>query len=340
MRAVGTLLEVRGLRAGYVYRDGAVEAVRGVDLDLAAGEFLGLAGESGCGKTTLAFAVAGLLPAPGQVLGGEVRFDGRDLTKAGEEALRRLRGKEMAIVFQASMNVLNPVLRIGDQMADALRAHGVTERKAIDERIERMLQLVGLASQYRYAYPHQLSGGMRQRVVIATALALDPRLVIMDEPTTGLDVVVQRTILQEIDELRRRLGFAVLFITHDLSLLVEISDTIAIMYAGALVERAPSRELYERPLHPYTERLMAAFPPISGPRERLRGIAGQPPDLRGPARGCPFAPRCERRLGTVCEAVTAPLQEVAPGHWVACHLYGENAAAAGALARSEGAMRA
>lgn len=315
------LVRIEALRAGYVKGGRVALAVRDVDLDVAQGEFLGIAGESGCGKSTLAFAMTGLLQPPGRVFGGKVWFAGTDLMRLDQRALRRLRWKEFSIVFQASMNVLNPVARVKDQIFDAMIAHGVRDRRRLHERVVELFELVNLPLRFMDAYPHQLSGGMRQRVAIAAALALEPRLVIMDEPTTALDVVVQRTILQEIDQLRRRLGFSVVFITHDLSLLVEMSDSVAIMYAGEIVERAPSRRLYASPKHPYTRSLMQAFPPLTGPRRRLSGIAGQPPDLTSESPGCPFAPRCSQRVAGVCERVRPRLRQVEDGHWVACHLH-------------------
>ena len=315
------LLTLRDLEAGYLTERGTVRAVKDVNLSLRRGEFLGIAGESGCGKSTLAFAVAGLLRPPGQVLAGEVWLDGRELVRLPAEELRATRWRDFSMVFQASMNALNPVMRVFDQIADAMRAHGTTDKAAIAARAEELFAMVGIRSEYLSAYPHQLSGGMKQRVVIAIALALEPKLVIMDEPTTALDVVVQRSILQEIDTVRRRLNLSIIFITHDLSLLVEMSDRVAIMYAGEIVELANSRELYANPLHPYTRRLMNAFPPLEGERTRRDGIAGRPPDLGAAIVGCPFAPRCDRAMAGLCEVVAPVKLEVAPDHAVACHLY-------------------
>ena len=315
------LLHLRGLEAGYLTERGTVRAVKDVSLELRRGEFLGIAGESGCGKSTLAFAVAQLLRPPGQVLAGEVWLNGQELVRLPLEALRQTRWKEFSMVFQASMNALNPVMRVSDQIADAMRAHGVTDKARIEARAKELFEMVGIRSAYLSAYPHQLSGGMKQRVVIAIALALEPQLVIMDEPTTALDVVVQRSILQEIDAVRRRLNLSIIFITHDLSLLVEMSDRVAIMYAGEIVELAPSRDLYANPLHPYTRRLMHAFPPLEGERVRRDGIAGRPPDLGQTITGCPFAPRCDRAMAGLCEVVAPVSIEVAPDHAVACHLY-------------------
>ncbi|ADV65901.1 dipeptide/oligopeptide/nickel ABC transporter permease/ATP-binding protein [Deinococcus maricopensis] len=315
------LLALRHLDAGYVTPGGQVRAVRDVSLDVAPGEFLGLAGESGCGKSTLAFAATRLLEAPGAVFGGEARLGGRDLLALTPEELRRVRWRDYSLVFQASMNVLNPVLRVREQVYDAMQAHGVRDRAALEARARELFQLVGLRADDLSAYPHQLSGGMKQRVVIAIALALEPKLVIMDEPTTALDVVVQRQILQEIDDVRRRLGIAVVFITHDLSLLVEMSDRIAIMYAGEVVEEAPAAQLYAHPKHPYTRQLMSAFPPLDGPRERREGIPGRPPALNADIPYCPFFARCPARMPGLCDAHKPANVEVSAAHRVACFLH-------------------
>ena len=317
------VLEVRNFSAGYALPGSTVQAVRNVDLTLKRGEFLGIAGESGCGKSTLAFGVAQLLQPPGRVLEGEVWLGERDLVRLSASELRSLRWRDFSIVFQASMNVLNPVMKVRDQIYDAIRAHQKTDDAALDKRAHELFSLIDIEPDYLDAYPHQLSGGMKQRAVIAIALALEPDLIIMDEPTTALDVVVQRTLLQEIDTIRRELGIAVIFITHDLSLLVEISDSVAIMYAGQIIERSPSRDLYSAPLHPYTQGLMHAFPPLVGSRERRSGIPGKPPELRDPPPGCPFYARCPMRMDGLCNTVTPPLQGVLPEHEVACHLYDE-----------------
>ena len=318
------LLQLRHLEAGYLTEKGTVRAVKDVNLEVQRGEFLGIAGESGCGKSTLAFAVAQLLRPPGQVLSGEVWLNGQELVRLPPEALRQTRWKDFSMVFQSSMNALNPVMRVGDQIADAMRAHGVTDKTVIEARVRELFEMVGIRPEYITAYPHQLSGGMKQRVVIAIALALEPKLVIMDEPTTALDVVVQRSILQEIDAVRRRLNLSIVFITHDLSLLVEMSDRVAIMYAGEIVELAPSSDLYANPLHPYTRRLMNAFPPLEGERTRRDGIAGRPPDLGTVIQGCPFAPRCESAMAGLCEVIAPIKLEVSADHVVSCHLYDPN----------------
>ncbi|MFZ0768771.1 MAG: ABC transporter ATP-binding protein [Acidimicrobiales bacterium] len=320
---MSALLEIRGLTVGYGWHfPPAVTAVRDVDLTVHAGEVVGVAGESGSGKSTLAFAATGLLDPPARVLSGSVRFDGDEVTTMSREELRQMHFQSASIVFQASMNVLNPVTRIEVQFRDAMAAHGVTSREEARQRAEEAFDLVKVPRRYLDVYPHQLSGGMRQRAVIALALVMRPKLLVLDEPTTALDVVVERAILQSLDELRRELGFGVIFITHDLSLLVEIADRIAIMYAGRLVEEAPARELYESPKHPYTIALMNAFPPLTGERERLTGIPGQPPDLRNLPPGCPYAPRCPSFMPGVCDVIDPPDVAIDEGHRVLCHLYG------------------
>jgi len=317
----GAVLSIRNLDAGYVTPAGPVRAVRDVTLDVKPGEFVGLAGESGCGKSTLAFAATRLLDAPGVVFGGEARLNGRDLLTLGAEELRRVRWRDYSLVFQASMNVLNPVLRIREQVFDAMQAHGVRDRATLEARARELFRLVGIREDYLSAYPHQLSGGMKQRVVIAIALALEPKVIVMDEPTTALDVVVQRQILQEIDAVRKRLGIAVVFITHDLSLLIEMSDRIAIMYAGEVVEEAPAAELYAHPKHPYTRLLMSAFPPLEGPRERRAGIPGRPPSLARDIPYCPFFDRCPSRMPGTCDAHKPANVQVDEEHRVACFLH-------------------
>jgi peptide/nickel transport system ATP-binding protein len=316
------LVELRALRVAY----GDVVAVDGIDLTIGAGEILGLAGESGCGKTTVANTVMQILRPPAHVVSGQILFRGRDLTASSAEELRRHRWRNVSMVFQGAMNALNPVMRVGDQFVDMMRAHEHVSRRKALSRAGELLDLVGIDARRVRAYPHELSGGMRQRVIIAMALALSPELVILDEPTTALDVVVQREILQEVEALKRDLGFAVLFITHDLSLLLEFADRIAIMYAGEIVETAPSAALAHSPLHPYTQGLLQSFPPLTGPRMRLSGIPGAPPDLRDMPGGCRFHPRCPHCLPDnaalyLRQTSERPrLREIAAGHSVACHL--------------------
>jgi peptide/nickel transport system ATP-binding protein len=309
---------------------GSVRAVDGVDLAIRTGEVVGLAGESGSGKSTVANAVMQILRPPARIVGGEVLFRGENLVGKSKEELRRYRWRNVAMVFQSAMNALNPVMRVGEQFVDAMKAHEEIDRRRALARAGELLESVGIDKGRLRAYPHELSGGMRQRVTIAIALSLSPELLILDEPTTALDVVVQREILQQIEALKRDFGFAVLFITHDLSLLVEFADRIAIMYAGEIVELAGAQEIHAGPEHPYTRGLMESFPPLTGPRTRLVGIPGSPPDLGNPPSGCRFHPRCP-----LCSSdgpryreqttVRPKLREVAPQHLVACHLAGEDA---------------
>ena len=306
------LLEVRGLCAGYGAGPDAVHAVRDADLTLHSGEVLGLAGESGSGKSTLAYAVTRLLRAPGIITGGTARFWAEpdrpvDLLELSERQLRVLRWSAVSVVMQSAMNSLNPVLPIGSQLTDVLRAHvpGMSRARR-QARAAELLALVGIPAGRLTSYPHELSGGMRQRVMIAMALALEPQVVIMDEPTTALDVVTQREILEELMELRERLGFAVLFITHDLSLLIEIADSIAVMYAGRLVEQASARALFRAPRHPYTLGLLSSFPALHGEHVQLAGIPGSPPSARHLPAGCVFHPRCGFAVER-CRAEAPPL---------------------------------
>jgi peptide/nickel transport system ATP-binding protein len=292
------LLEISGLYVDYGVGPGAVHAVIDADLVLHRGEVLGLAGESGSGKSTLAYAITRLLRAPGMITGGNVSYHPEpgatiDLLAADEGGLRVLRWSQISVVIQSAMNALNPVLSVGSQPTYVLRAHRPSLSHAASRaRAAELLAMVGINADRLGSHPHELSGGMRQRVMIAMALALEPQIVIMDEPTTALDVVTQREILEELTDLRERLGFAVLFITHDLSLLIEIADSIAVMYAGRLVERAAATTLFRAPRHPYTLGLLHSFPALHGPRRRLTGIPGSPPDLRQLPAGCVFHPRC------------------------------------------------
>ncbi len=310
------ILEISDLSVAYRTPGGDVRAVQGVNLTLNAGEVVGLCGESGSGKSTLAYGATRLLRPPALVTGGSVRYGGRRITSGGDPGdlltmdhreLHRIRWREIAIVFQSAMNALNPVLRVQDQLLDAIRAHVKMSRAQEKERAAELIDLVGIPRGRLRAYPHQLSGGMRQRVMIAMALAADPEVVIMDEPTTALDVVVQRDILAQVVELKERLGFAILFITHDLSLLLELADRIAVMYAGRLLETGTSQDIVRDPAHPYTRGLLNSFPSLRGARRELAGIPGSPPDLREPLPGCPFAPRCGHAV-PACTAVDMTLE--------------------------------
>lgn len=331
------LLEIRGLSVDYGIDD-PVHAVVDVDLTIHRGEVVGLAGESGSGKSTLAYAVTRLLRDPGIITAGDAYFydwpkgsyHEDDTTLAGSaahhgadaepvvvdllsddrQAVRRVRWSEIAVVFQSALHALNPVMRVGRLLDDVLRYHdrGMS-RQQRQARAAELLQLVGISADRLRSYPHELSGGMRQRVMIALALALRPSLLIMDEPTTALDVVIQREILEEIMQLRQRFGFSVLFITHDLSLLIEIADTIAVMYAGRLVEQAPAKALFHAPRHPYTYGLTRSFPSLHGERRVMTGIEGSPPDLRRVPSGCSFHPRCAWAMPE-CATTAPPMVEL------------------------------
>src|ERR1700761_9447760 len=325
------ILEISDLSVAYRADGGDVHAVEHVSLELNPGEVVGLCGESGSGKSTLAYGATRLLRTPALVTSGSVNYGGRRLTAGGDPVdlmamthheLRAMRWREIAIVFQSAMNALNPVLRVQDQLLDAIHAPLKMPRREAHEKAAELFDLVGIPRNRLRSYPHELSGGMRQRVMIAMALAADPEVVIMDEPTTALDVVVQRDILSQIVELKERLGFAVLFITHDLSLLLELADRIAVMYAGRLMETGGAQALLRDPAHPYTEGLLNSFPSLRGPRRDLIGIPGVPPDLRDTKVGCPFIPRC-RYAVDACGAVDMSLDRVegtsaAAGHLTAC----------------------
>lgn len=349
-----TLLDIRGLSVDYGIGDTPVHAVADVDLVIRRGEVIGLAGESGSGKSTLAYAVTRLLRDPGVITGGEVHFyewpeDGADGAGAGgvgtrgahapdggsgprvvdllsddKRVIRTVRWSQIAVVFQSALDALNPVLRVGKLIDDVLKTHGTRMSRAQRRaRAEELMEIVGISPDRLSSYPHELSGGMRQRVMIAVALALRPSLLIMDEPTTALDVVIQREILEELMDLRARFGFSVLFITHDLSLLIEIADTIAVMYAGRLIEKAPARSLFHAPRHPYTHGLVHSFPSLHGENSHMTGIEGSPPDLRRVPSGCPFHPRCAWAMDE-CVTKDPPLfqlPEVAGTREVNCWLH-------------------
>ena len=320
MNSTTTNLSIDNLSVTYRSGSGRVRAVDGVSFSVGAGEVFGLAGESGCGKSTIAQAILRVLRPPAVISGGSITFQEQQVLAMSDEQLAEFRWSKVSLVFQSAMNSLNPLTTIGAQIVDVIRAHSVsTHREALD-RAGEMLDLVGIERSRLDAYPHELSGGMRQRAVIAMALSLGPALTIMDEPTTALDVVVQRQILVEIEELRRSIGFSILFITHDLSLLVGFSQRIAIMYAGRIVEMTRSSELVGEPLHPYTVGLMNSFPSVTGEKRALMGIPGTPPDMSSPPPGCRFHPRCPKAMDT-CRSVAPELRELRPSHWVACHLY-------------------
>jgi oligopeptide/dipeptide ABC transporter ATP-binding protein len=313
------LLEVTDLRTSFSLESGTVHAVDGVSFHLDQGEALGIVGESGCGKTTTALSLVRLLPANASIDGGAVRLYGIDLTEKSENALRRYRWREISIVFQGAMNALNPVQRLVDQIAEPIIERLNVGEKEAHRRSGDLLELVGIPRKRGSAYPHELSGGMRQRAMIAMALACDPAIVIGDEPTTALDVMVQAQILELLERLRRELGLSLILITHDLSVIAETCDRVLIMYAGKVAEEGPVGEVFQKPRHPYTQKLLSAFPNIRADRRTLDTIPGTPPDLRHPPPGCRFAPRCPLVMD-VCREVVPPETTFA-GVRVACHLY-------------------
>jgi peptide/nickel transport system ATP-binding protein len=313
------LLVVDNLTTHFSLGSETVRAVDGVSFRLDAGEALGIAGESGCGKTTTALSLVRLLPANARIVGGSVQLYGIDLVRKSGTALRRYRWREISIVFQGAMNALNPVHRLRDQIAEPLVQRLDVSPREARRRAADLLELVGIPAKRGAAYPHELSGGMRQRAMIAMALACDPAIVIGDEPTTALDVMVQAQILELLEDLRHRLGLSLILITHDLSVIAETCDRVLIMYAGRVAEEGTVHDVFRRPRHPYTQKLLSAFPNIHSDRRTLEVIPGSPPDLRHPPPGCRFAPRCAFAMA-VCSEVVPP-ETTFDGVRVACHLY-------------------
>ena len=314
------LLEINNLCVDYIAPNGIARAVNNVSLTIAPGETLGIAGESGCGKSTLAFAITRLHKAPALISEGEIIYDGRDILKMNDKELRGFRWNEVSIVFQSAMNSLNPVITIGEQIIDVIVAHKRISVKKATIKAQELLAIVGIHGDRLSSFPHQLSGGMRQRVVIAIALALEPKLIIMDEPTTALDVVVEREILNELYDLKEKFGFSILFISHDLSLMGEIADRIGIMYAGNLIEIGDAKKVFNNPSHPYTKGLLASFPTIHGPKERLYGIPGDPVNLLRLPTGCNFQDRCNDCM-EICKKDDPILTELDVDYKVACHKF-------------------
>jgi oligopeptide/dipeptide ABC transporter ATP-binding protein len=315
------LLEVSDLRTHFFTRAGVVHAVDGVDLRVARGKTLGIVGESGCGKSVTALSIMRLLPTPpARIVSGSIRFDGRELTTLSERQLEDLRGREIGMVFQDPMTALNPTLTIGTQIVEVLQRHLDLDRHSARRRAIELLDEVGIprAADRLDDYPHRFSGGMRQRVVIAIAIACEPRLLIADEPTTALDVTVQAQVLDLLDDLRREREMAMILITHNMGVVAESADEVAVMYAGQIVEQAPAHELFRSPEHPYTEALLAALPDLDDPGargRRLAAIPGRPPDLIDPPEACRFAARCPYAgCGDSCTLEPPPLRELRPGH--------------------------
>ena len=307
---VNPILDVREISVEYLSRGEPARAVDQVSLKLMPGEFLGVVGESGCGKSTLLFAIAQLLRAPAVITGGEVIFKGANMVQMSEKVLRAIRWRDYSIVMQSAMNALNPVKSIGAQYADAMRAHEKISKEAIRDRSREVFALVGIDPIHLGSFPHQLSGGMRQRAMIAMALLFSPELIVMDEPTSALDVVAQRALMVQIKELQRELGFAVIFVTHDMSLVSHFSDRLAVMYAGQFAELGATSSVFAGPMHPYTVGLLDAFPSVYGPKVYLGGIPGAPPDLANLPETCRFYPRCPKAM-PICAGPAPEFYEIA-----------------------------
>jgi len=315
------ILDVQDLRTYYSTLRGPVKAVDGVGLQVSQGEALGLAGESGCGKTTVALSLMRILPSSGKIMGGKILFKDKDIVTLNEKQMRKIRWKGMSIVFQGAMNALNPLFRLGDQISEAILTHEakVSKREAM-KRTRKLLELVGLEPKRTKDYPHELSGGMRQRGLIAMALACNPQLLIADEPGTALDVIVQAQVLSLMEELKRKLNLAMLLITHDLSIIADTCEKVAIMYAGKIVEHGDIADIFKEPLHPYTQGLIGAFPSIKAAKKRISSIPGLPPDLLNPPSGCRFHPRCSYAKD-LCKSEDPVEIRVSEGsHFAACHL--------------------
>ncbi|MFP4330674.1 MAG: ABC transporter ATP-binding protein [Alkalispirochaetaceae bacterium] len=322
---MSSLVEIKNLRTSFKTEGGRVQAVDDVSISIDAGEVVGLVGESGCGKTATSLSILQLLPTPpASIDGGEIRFNGRDLLTVSGEELRRIRGNEIAMIFQEPMTSLNPVFTIGNQLVESIELHQNLSGRAARQRAIEMLRLVGIprAEEVIDEYPHRFSGGMRQRAMIAMALSCNPKLLIADEPTTALDVTIQAQILELMQELKERIGTAILFITHDLSVIAEMADRVVVMYAGKVVEEADVKTLFHQPAHPYTQGLIRSRPTIEAEQERLLYIPGNVPNPLEMPGGCPFHPRCPHAMA-VCTTQMPPTRSLNSGHNVKCWLHEE-----------------
>lgn len=317
------LLEVKDLNIGYQSQKGFLKAVEGISFSLDKGKSLGFVGESGCGKTTLGMALMRLLPPNGRIEGGRILFNGEDLLEKTDEEMRQVRWQEIAMIFQAAMNALNPVHRVGDQIAEAILTHSsFLGKEEAYKQVEELFRLVGLSKERLRDYPHHYSGGMKQRAIIAMALACRPKLIIADEPTTALDVIVQDQILEEIKGIQREFNISVIYISHDISIVADVSHDIAIMYAGQLVECGTREEVFESPMHPYTKALLSSYPTLAGEKSQLMPIPGEAPNLINPPSGCRFFDRCtEARVS--CKSNPLVWLEITPTHKVLCHQCGK-----------------
>lgn len=313
-----TILDIKNLKIHYITKRGALKAVDGVTLSVAKGQNVGLVGESGCGKTTVAKSILRLLPKNASIVEGEILLKGHDITKLPLEEVRKLRWQEVSMIPQSAMNALDPVYTVGKQIAEAIMAHSPASFQEAIDRVKYLFNLVRINPERIDWYPHQFSGGMKQRVAIAMALALNPSLILADEPTTALDVIIQAQILKGIKEIQEAIGNSMIMVTHDMSVISETCDYVAVMYGGKMAESGPIRAIFEEARHPYTLGLRNAFPSIFGEIKKLISIPGTPPNLLSPPPGCLFRPRCPFSLD-ICSAQEPPVTEVSPGHQVACH---------------------
>ena len=313
-----SLLNIKGLAIHYITRESTIRAVNGIDLDIEAGRTLGLVGETGAGKTTTALGILRLIQQPpGKIISGEIFYEGKDLLKAGDTEMRKIRGNDISMIFQDPMTALNPVLRVGDQIAEVIHLHGNCSKTEAARRSLRILETVGIQAVRSTEYPHQFSGGMKQRVVIAMALACQPKLLIADEPTTALDVTIQAQVLEMINELKTQFGTSVLLITHDLGIVAETCDDVAIMYAGQLVEHGSLEHIFDNPKHPYTNGLFGSLPSLDKDVDRLNPIKGLMPDPANLPTGCKFHTRCDYAYAD-CESVEPAYTEIEQSHFVRC----------------------
>ena len=312
------LLEVENLKLHFFTRQGAAKAVDGVSFNIELNETFGLIGESGCGKTTTALAIIRLIKPPGRIVNGSIYFDERDIVPLSEEEMRLLRGKKIAIVRQEAQNALNPVMNIGKQIIEAILQHEDVSKETAWARARNQLDLVGINGNRVKSYPHEFSGGMKQRAMVAIATACNPKFLILDEPTTGLDVIVQRQLLELINSLKQELNLTAILISHDLSVVAETCDKVAVMYAGKIVEQGDTVSMYQKPQHPYSQALIGAFPSLKGEKKKLKSIPGAPPRLILPPQGCRFEPRCDYAM-EVCKSED-PVAREKDNHVVACHL--------------------
>jgi peptide/nickel transport system ATP-binding protein len=319
-----SVLDVQNLKTYYTTQRGPVKAVDGISFQVKRGIALGLAGESGCGKTTAALSILRILPSNGEIVGGKMLFRGADIVSLKEAQMRQVRWKGISIVFQGAMNALNPLFKVGDQIVEAITTNEPrAKRKEAYERTGKLLELVGIQPSRARDYPHEFSGGMRQRALIAMSLACNPDLLIADEPGTALDVIVQAQVLKLMSELKAKLNLSMILITHDLSIIAELCERTAIMYAGKIVELGEVARIFKEPMHPYTQGLAGAFPSIKEARRRMISIHGSPPDLLEPPSGCRFHPRCSKALKICKEKEPITTRIGKSDHHVACHLYGE-----------------